>query len=493
MAELVAPVVEPGPPRERRRRRRRDLVGHRREPAGPLLTPGQAQATQTLNEAMRSLLSAGGGAYLKIFRTHPLPPTFQGQLYQIETVRALEGIRDHAEHIRQLGLASGWASGTFEAHGWIEGGTEAQFRLPLAFEFPAAPGPGKADPSVAAPPPSPADQIRQVGELVTAVKTVTGEAASPDTLARMFTAGIEVAKTNSPANPISGALETLVTRLVERLLVPPPPPAAEESVQRTIQLLDSLGLIKRGEPAGAPTATDQLVQSVATAKSLVDALATLNPGGAAAAPTRASGWATFASVLPSIMPVVGQMVSQITGTVQSVIDARQRELLLRSAGATSVSRSGAAAPAVVAGASPLAPFAHAITEGIHTPEVFQAVGRAIEAAGHGGLLAAIRAGQVDAEMILTQAAPALPELALPGAEPFVAAFVAWCQAGAEAPGRPAANGAAGGKTITVQCVKCKAQGPLAADTPLSAVMCQTPTPGPDGQARPCGGPVVRVV
>jgi hypothetical protein len=480
MAVETAPPPAPAE-RRPRRRRRRDLAGYGREALPPLITPGQAQAAQTLNEAMRSLLSAGGGAYLKVFRTHPLPPTFQGQLYQIDTVRALDGIRDHAEHIRQLGLASGWASGTFEVHGWIEGGTEPQFRLPLAFEFPAAPGTGRADVSVAAPAPSPAEQIKQVGELVSAVKTVTGESANADTLARMFTAGLEVAKSHTPANPMSGALETLVTRLVERLLAPPPAPA-EDATQRALQLLERLGYT-RAPAAAAGSPVDQLVQSVATAKNLVDAVGALSPGAAAAAPARVSGWTAWAQTFQAIAPIIGTAVSQITGTVNNVVEARKFEHLARANAARHVSP-GSATPA--AAASPLAGFEHAISEGIHTPEVFQAVSTAIARAGHSGLLEAVRGGQVSAAQILEQAGAAIPELSLPGGPEFIHAYVAWLQT-ASAPSSVAAE-----DTITVQCTKCGAKGPLPRRTPLSSVYCTTPTAGPNGTQTPCGAPVVQV-
>lgn len=430
----------------------------------------------TLEDRRRALRGVSGGAYYRVNRAHPIPPENQGKPEFLSVFDESDEIDDLKVFFRQLALASHWGNGRY----LLEACAKGQRGIVLWTEDISLGDLPEVTGAHAGGGGSVADQITQVGQVVSAVKGITGEGAgSADAMARLFTAGVAAGKGPDTTSPMLALLMPVIGKVVERLMAPPPaPPPHEDSLDRTLLLMERLGF-RRPEPT--PTGLAQISEAMNTARAVVDAAGGLaGTGTTRGAESSVSGWVAWAQTFQVIAPILGQAISQLTTSVNNVVDARKLEHLTRSANARTVS-----APV---NTSPFAGFEHAITEGIHTPEVFSAIATAIAAAGHGGLVEAVRAGTVNAEMILTQAAPALPELSLPGAPEFVEAFVAWCRVAPATTftGPPT-------KMITAECTKCHARGPVPEHTQLSLLACQTLVVGADGAQRLCGGPVVRVV
>lgn len=473
-------------PRGRRPRYRAELRRRAAEQRR-MLDPAVAA---TLEERRRALRSVSGGAYYRVSRTHPLPPENQGTPEFLGQFDESPDIDDLKVFFRHLALTSHWGNGRFLLEACAKGqrGVVLWSEDVSLGDMPEASG-NHGGGSVAS-------QIAEVGQVVSAVRGITGDSGTnADAMARLFTAGVAAGKGPDATSPILAALAPAIAKIVERVVNPPEPPRPVESdLDRTLKLMDLLGFRRQADPAA--TAADPMAamtSAINTARAVVDAASGLTGGARVvdAAPRLSTGVA-WAQAAATFMPLVVQAIGQITGTVHEVIEARKLEHLARVASARPVPQpqpdpSPAGTAVASASTSPLAGFEHAISEGIHTADEFARLRLRLEQLGHGGVIPAIQSGQVTADAIITDGRSIMPELDIPGAHDFVRGFVEWVKTGAP----PARASGPNGPTITVECTRCHAQGPLAAGTPLSTVYCNAPTPGTD-PPRPCGGPVVRV-
>lgn len=458
----------------RRHHERRDGALARRAGLDPAVA-------QTLEERRKALKGVSGGAYYRVSRAHPIPPENQGRPEFLATFDESDDIDDLKVFFRHLATTSHWGNGRYI----LEACAKGQHGIVLWTEDvslgdmpePARTGGGGTV----------ASQIQEVGQLVSAVKTITGDSGGgAETMARLFTAGVTAGKGTDTTTPMMTLLMPVIGKVVERLLAPPAPPV--DPLASTLALMERL---KIGLPQATPVQTPAaaIAESMATARSIIDAAQGLAPGGGGDREPRVSGWAAWAQAFTAAAPIIGQAIGQITATVNNVVDARKMEHLARAAGARPAGTSASAAVAPTS-TSPLAGFDHVIAEGIHTPEVFEAVIQRLNALGHGGLIPAIRSGQATAELILANGTAEIPELNLPGAPAFIEAFVAYVHNGQA---QPAATSDAAPKTrsVHIECTKCHAKGYVDERQPISQTVCTTPVPGTD-PARPCGGPVVRI-
>lgn len=470
--------------REENRRRHRD-AGLSKRASRLGLDPSVAQ---TLEDRRRALRGISGGAYYRVKRLHPLPPENQGTPQFLGTFDESDLIDDLTVHFRTVAAAAHWGNGRY----LLEACANGQRGVVLWTEEISL-GDLPEPTAHAGGPSSVTDQIKQVGETVAAVRAISGDpggASALDTLTRAFSAGATMAKGTDTTTPILTMLMPVVAKVVERLLAPPPePPPRVDDLDRTLKLMEVFG-IKPRQPDPAPNAMAAVTEAIGTAQAVVQAANGLagGRGGEGAAPRVSWGvaWAESARV---IAPILGQAISQITGTVREVVEARKMEHFARAANARTVQPppGAAVAPPPPASGSPLAGLEHAIQEGIHTPEVFSVVVQRLEQLGHGALLPLLRDGTVTADQVLTEGRSVMPELDLPRAQDFIRAFIAWIVAGSPAPSSSASPAR---RTITVRCTTCGNQGPHDESVPLRGVYCNAPSAKDPN--RPCGGAVVRL-
>jgi hypothetical protein len=416
------------------------------------------------------------------------PHEFEGRPQLIFTLEESDQIDDLEVFLRDLAIRSGWGPGDY----LIEACAKGQHGVVLWTEsIPLGNMPGGSmmtgGGSIGGG--GPVEQIRQVGELVGAVRAVSGDGGSNMTTAldatvRAFSAGISAApKPADPMNsPLVAMLMPVLVKVVDHIMTPRVEPPRDD-MGRMIEFMERMGY-KREPVASAASPMETIAASITNAKAIVDAATVLTGGAAGAGHAQPSSLVVWAQTLQAIMPGVVQMVGQVSGVVRDVVDARRSEMAMRAGLARPVDRP--ATSTEVAAQSPLSGFERAIVEGIHTPEMFQGVANRLTEMGHGGLIAAIKGGQVNSEMIVTQGRSAIPQLALPGADAFITRFVEWVQAGGDVVAAPA------GPQKKVRCTKCGNEGTVSINTPLSTMQCLTRQASPDGSERICGGPVVQI-
>jgi hypothetical protein len=442
---------------------------------------------RSLEERRRALRGISGGAYYRIKRS--TPHEFEGRPQLIFTLEESDTIDDLEVFLRDLAIRSGWGPGDYIIEACAKGQhgivlwTES---LPLG-NMPA----GTAATGATG---GPIDQIKQVGEVVGAVRQLTGGGGESMTTAldatvRAFSAGMQAAP--KPADPFSSPLVAMfvpvLTKFVEHIMAPKPEPPPQ--IDRTLELIERLGYARR-DAAAPMTPMQTIADSMTNAKAIVDAATVLSGGPAGRVAAQPSSLVVWAQTIQAITPGIVQMVGQIVGVARDVIDARKTELAMRAGMARTVqptATGGGPATTDVAPPSPMSGFERAIVEGIHTPEIFQGLANRLTELGHGGLIAAIKGGQVDAPMILEQGRTAIPQLALPGADVFVTRFVEWIHAGGNVAPAPA------GPQKKIRCTKCGQEGQIGASVPLSTLQCMAPHKNPDGSESVCGGPVVQIV